>query len=219
MKVLKFLLAIPVLGTIVGIANSYVYHGDDRASHQFAGLGKWIKSLGIPIGISVLLSSVTLWPAIIYYIETRRFCLINVTEFATKPGSVIVSVLPNLVGFGIGVYALVFSLKGIILRDLAEMISLRKARGSQDYGAVLMINADFAYPLLVLVITIAIGVLQQGNSSEPFVVVAWVCFWYSMVISVEIIGVLFGLGDQTLLEQLAGSAASDARSSTGDQDT
>ncbi|KKL38004.1 hypothetical protein WR30_07745 [Burkholderia contaminans FFH2055] len=66
-----------------------------------------------------------------------------------------------------------------------------------------MFNADLAYPLLAMVVTLIVGVLQQAYPTvQSIQLAAWFFFWYSMVTLIEIIAVLFGLGEHEILEKI-----------------
>ncbi len=192
---------IPVIGTICYIANSYFFAGDARASKHFATPGMWIKALWIPVLISIFLTGMVLWPMIENYQKAGVLSNVGLTEFARKPAALIFSVVPSLLGFGIGVYALIFALAEPIVRQLHKSIETKKKAGTMKHGSVLLLNSDFAYPLIVLVGCITLAVFQSGNPSVSLLILTWLAFWYSMIVVIEVIGVLFGMGDNSLLEK------------------
>lgn len=210
MSIYKFILSVPILGTIVYIANSYVYGGDAAAVSKFAGPWLWIKALFFPLLIACALSAIVLWPLTVELYEHHRLSSCELTAFAKAPGDLIASLIPNLLGFGIGVYALIFALAGPIVRDLSDSIDKLKKANLKKHGSALVINSDLAYPLTVLVISLVIGVFQKGNDSVELIVFSWIVFWYAIVVTFEVIGVLFGLGDHALLEKLDSSGSEDA---------
>jgi hypothetical protein len=201
-KIYKFLQRIPIVGTLVSIANTYAFRGDRRSTGEFAGPWKWIKVLFLPLLFSIGLAVLTIAPALKHLFACGELRLSDLSDFSQKPGALAVSVIPNLLGFGIGVYALIFALASPIVRDINKAIEKSIAEGRRTHGSFLVINADLAYPLVVLVVTVAIATLQQTVISVALFSATWVLFWYSMLMILEVIGVLFGLGDQALLEKI-----------------
>ncbi|KVS58223.1 hypothetical protein WK41_37605 [Burkholderia cepacia] len=107
-----------------------------------------------------------------------------------------------MLGFGIGVYALIFGLSDVFVKKFRVFLEDKKRKGEIWHGSELMLNSDLAYPLVVLLIAIAIGVIQQANQrSGFFLVISWIAFWYSMIVMVEMIGVIFRLAENSLLDK------------------
>jgi hypothetical protein len=198
----RILLKIPVLGTLIYIANCYAFAGDVNAIRKLAGLRAWIRVLFKPILVALILTAGICWPLIWKLFSERHFCFEALSPFAKTPGDMIVSIVPSLLGFGIGVYALVFALAPTFVRDFQRVIDRAKELKPKRFGSALRINSDLAYPLTVLVLTLGVGVYQKGYPTGWLTLVAWVAFWYSIVVMVEMIGVLFGLGDTSLLDKL-----------------
>jgi len=70
-------------------------------------------------------------------------------------------------------------------------------------GSVLMLNASLAFPLLVIAVSFLPAVFQQMYpSNQLLIVLTWVDFWYGIVVLIELIGVLFALGEQDALDKL-----------------
>lgn len=202
MSIYKLVLKIPIIGTIIYIANCYVYSGDVRSVKEFANPYLWMKKLIFPFLLAAILTAVTLWPLSITLWETRQISAAGLSRFALSPGDTILTVIPSLLGFGIGVYALIFALANPIIQELQNSINSLKDLKKRNHGSALVINSDLAFPLTILTISIVVGVLQQGNDSIELAVATWWIFWYAITTTFEIIGVLFGLGDQTLLEKI-----------------
>lgn len=215
MSIYEQLLRIPLIGTAVYIANCYVFGGDREAVSRFAPLSLWLKALFVPVGLSVVLTGIVLWPLVEKLASTHKLTIAGLSKFAQAPGDLVVSVVPNLLGFGIGVYALIFALAGPIVRDLEDSIDELKRAKLKKQGSVLAINSDLAYPLMVLVVVLALGVFQKGNDSIELLIATWVAFWYALVVLLEVIGVLFGLGDHSLLEKLEATRKTGPASSGG----
>ncbi|WP_186148009.1 hypothetical protein [Burkholderia gladioli] len=214
MSLYRLLVRIPLVGTILYIANCYVFGGDREAVYRFAPLQSWFKVLLAPFVISLILTSAILWPMIKGFALNHELTTRNLSAFAKTPGDLIVSVVPSLLGFGIGVYALIFALAGPIVRDLQNKIEELRDAGHKTQGSALVINSDLAYPLTVLVVVLSLGVFQKNFESKELIIVSWTAFWYALVVTFEVIGVLFGLGDHSLLEKLQATHTEDALSNT-----
>jgi hypothetical protein len=203
MKPFLLLRSIPILGPLLRIANSYAFHGDNRADTQFAGVWRWLKAMGPELLVAVLLTAVILWPLPELSLKAGRLVTQPLTDFQSKPGALIASVIPSFLGFGIGVYALVFALSGQFVRAAHLAVETQKASGKRKVGSVLMLNADLAFPLVILLLSLALGFLQQAfPSSFALTVAAWVFAWYSLLAMLSIIVVIFGLAEHSLLDKI-----------------
>jgi len=159
MRVFKLLLEVPLIGTCVYIANCYVFGGDREASIRFAPFTAWCRALAFPLVFAAVLAGVVLWPLVKRLVFLHQLTTDGLTTFAKAPGELIVSVVPSLLGFGIGVYALIFGLASPIVRELEKSIAVLKEAKVRSQGSVLVINADLAYPLMVLLVVLSLGVL------------------------------------------------------------
>ncbi|MER0215699.1 MAG: hypothetical protein DU481_05775 [Nitrosomonas sp.] len=190
-------LKIPVLGEILRIANAYTYDGDLASDIEFAPLGLWIKKHYKNFLIVIVLTVIS--ASHIWLCDPS----IDNCKAIPIPGNLIVSIFPSVLGFGIGVYALIFGLSNILVKKLQESLDDRKETDKAKIGSVLMLNVDMAYPLLVITLTLGIGVLQQiFINSQVLELAAWFALWYSMIMVIEILAVLFGLGEHELLNKL-----------------
>lgn len=204
MTIYKSMRSIPVIGTLLSIVNAYAFRGDYEASQRFAGFRAYICAFLPSAALALLLALLMTWGAFAAVPSGGSVSVGGLNEFSLRPGGLIVSVLPSLLGFGIGVYALTFALSAGLVRQVDEALVKAIQTGRRRHGSALVINADLSFPLIVLVIVIAIGVAQQAYPNHVwFICFAWFCFWYAMVATIEIIGVLFELGDHVLLEKRA----------------
>lgn len=127
----------------------------------------------------------------------------KLTGYMCNAGAVAVSIFPSIMGFGIGVYALVFAIPEQLVRKMDQVLAMAIKSGRRKHGSVFVLNADLGFPLTVMVTALAVGVLQQAAPSVLWVLVlSWFLFWFALVSVVEIIGVLFQLGDHAVLERL-----------------
>lgn len=206
-EVYRLLLQAPVLGTMLYIVNSYVFAGDQRASSQFAPLQRWVRSLMAPVGLAALLGFGFSWPAFFDHFEYRSV-FASKADYGVSPGELIHAVMPSLLGFGIGVYALLFALGAAFVAEIQGLIDEQLANGKRNHGSVMLLSADMAYPLTVLIVVIGIGAAQRAAPEIAiFFWVTWTAFWYGLIVSIELIGVLFGLGNKVILDRLEAARA------------
>lgn len=210
---------IPILKTIAKIVNSYVFEGDISAMNRFAPPRLWLKHIIWPMSIAAIITFLLVG----HYISFPSFYLQIGANFENingmfqaitpsiseiekpldTPGSLITTIFPNLLGFGIGVYALIFALAPKSLQFLQTHIAEKITRRERKQGSALILNSSMAYPLIVITVIISIGTIQQLlPTSRGLIVVSWLSFWYGIVVLIELIGVLFGLGEQHTIDKL-----------------
>lgn len=202
MGLYRALKKVPIISTVLGILNAYAYRGDYSAGQEFAGIYAFVKILWRPFLISLLCTLGILSPWVHTYWSSgvTDFSLCLLGDFASKPGALSVGVIPSLLGFGIGVYALTFAIPEALVQMMDKRMAEGVEAGDRKYGSVLVLNADLGYPLVVLTISLAIGVFQQAYPTNAvFLFVCWFAFWYSVISMIEIIGVLFQLADLAIL--------------------
>lgn len=197
----SLIIKIPVLGDILRIANAYVYDGDLASDIQLAPLRFWIrkhyKNFIIVVGLTII-STPNIW-----FCESMLQHLAINTKEPVLPGGLIITIFPSVLGFGIGVYALIFGLSDFLVKKLQGYLDAEKESGKSESGSILMLNVDMAYPLLIITLSLGIGVLQQIFVYSIFLqLVAWFALWYSILMIIEILTVLFGLGEHELLNKL-----------------
>jgi len=198
----RFFRNVPILGTVIGILNAYAYRGDFKASKEFAGISAYISALWRAVLVALVLTSVTIYPWVQAMVCGEVPFSVKLNSFSSAPGVATVSIFPSVLGFGIGVYALVFAIPERLIRDLSDVLTKAIESGKRKRGSVLVLNVDLGYPLVVMAIALAVGVLQQALPNVPWlVIVCWFTFWYAVVSIIEIIGVLFQLGDHAVLEK------------------
>jgi hypothetical protein len=198
-KMFNFFKRIPILGTIVYITNSYIYNGDINSNKKFAPIKLWFKKLTLKFLLCCFLTMLVFKDFIynIYINHTLNYSLLLPSSL--NPGDKITATFPSLIGFGIGVYALLFALDKSVVGEVQKAIS----NSTKTSGSVLMLSSDLAYPLIILIITLSIGILQTVFSkSLCLCAISWFMLWYSFVVIIEMIGVLFGLTNNSLLDKL-----------------
>lgn len=191
---------IPLLGDILRIFNAYAYRGDARADERFASIWLWVTAFWLQTTLSIV-ATLLCMPEL-----TREYLpLVPRLTYSVpiSPGTTATSVLPNLLGFGIGIYALIFGLHKMLLRDLQASYKRGPTGDIQRPGSALILNAEMAVPLVVLTMTIAIGLAQQvAPSIVGLQFASWFSLWLSLVFTLELIVTLFGLGENAILKTL-----------------
>lgn len=205
MRPLIWLRRVPVLGTLVFLANSYVYGGDTRADCELAPIKLWYGAFFWNVVASVVLVMLTLpdlsmsvWE---YFVKGTPI-IQKLSGSGASPGTTIISIFPSTLGLGIGIYALLFALDTSFIRQMHRKLEQAKKDGKRKHGSVLILNSDIAFPLSVLVVVLAGGALSQAYPGILWVqVVSWIGFWYAVVLVLEIIALLFSLIDNSILEK------------------
>jgi hypothetical protein len=211
MKLFSLLRRIPVAGTLVWLANCYAYSGDPRAGAKFAPMWLWIKAFVWNFCVAGLLTlgtlpdfTISLWE----HIGKGAPVLERLSGFGATPGATIISVFPNLLGLGIGIYALLFALDTSFVREMHRKLEGAKQAGTRTHGSVLVLNSDIAFPLSMMVLIVAVGVISQVFPNVLWVqLLSWFGFWYGLLLVLEIIALLFLLVDNSLLEKASNAAA------------
>lgn len=202
MKLFKFLCSLPAIGPALRIANAYAFQGDYRSDKEFAGSLHWLKAFGPELVASMLLATATMLPYILSSWEAKSFAHCPDLLFHCKPGVLAVSIVPSTLGFGIGIYALIFGLSNIFVRAFQNKIDEQKFDGHRAAGSALMLNSDLALPLLALLFALVVGVIQQSfPSSIALIAMTWVVIWFSLISLLGLISVIFRLADHSLLDK------------------
>lgn len=201
MSIYRLLVSLPAIGTMLSITNSYAFDGDERSRENFAGAIRYIRAFAFNLILAVALTAISIWPSIEHYIKCKKLTITVLTDFALKPGELVISTLPSLLGFGIGLYALMFAISPKFVSFLESSIVELKKSGKKKYGSSLAINASFAYPLMIQLITLATASFQRIYSAPEVLIATWILFWYSIIVILGMIGVIFELGNHTLIEK------------------
>jgi hypothetical protein len=202
MRLFKLLRSLPAIGPAIRIANSYAFQGDYRSDKEFAGFRRWLKAFGPEFLVSLSLTTATMWPYIESSWAIRSFASCPDQLFYCTPGALAVSVVPSTLGFGIGIYALIFTLTNSFVKDIQKHIDVQKEQGKRSAGSELVLNADLALPLLALLLALVLGILQQAfPASIALIAIAWLFTWFSMISLLGLISVIFGLAEHSLLDK------------------
>lgn len=201
MSFFRLLCSLPGIGPIVRISNAYAFQGDYQSDKKFASLRLWLRAFGPEFLVSLVLTLATMWT----YLRASWVAggmVACAEEFYCKPGALAVALIPSTLGFGIGVYALIFALSTVFVKDIHEKIVTQKSTGSRLTGSELMLNSDLALPLLALVIALMVGIIQQAAPNSIYLIGAtWLALWFLILSLLGLISVIFGLAEHSLLDK------------------
>lgn len=193
----NLLLDLPFVGPVIAIVNNYVAGGAFSADDRLAPLRSWIKFIMLNFGVPAALTGLIVlkhcnWTWVVSTCDVSKLF---------SPGALTTSVLPSVLGFGIGVYALVFILSPKFVQ-LYHSEAQKENRTSEGM-TVLAVNSDMAFPLVVIVVTLMLGVLQTAFAdSLTLKIVNWHFLMWSLFETLALIGVIYRLGEQSLIEKI-----------------
>jgi hypothetical protein len=193
----RYVKKVPVLGATLSILNTYVYRGDAASDLQLAPFRLWLSAFYANFLVASALTLIS------DNCLSSYLGIANLRPASVNIGDLITSIFPNLVGFGIGVYALVFALSDVLVKNLHEQAASPDKHGRPKTGSVLAINAELAFPLLVLILVTFIGVFAKLYPNNPqLTIIAWWLFWFAALMLIEVVVSLFGLGEVSILNSL-----------------
>lgn len=168
---LKNIKKIPIIGSVFIILNSYAYQGDIKASYEVAPIRSWLHRY-----ISIIIASFT-----ISYL-TISTC--NNLELNFSPSSIITGIFPSILGFGIGVFALSFS----IPQNLVNLIEEQKKIKKIEYGSRILV-IDMAYPLIsyALILLSAVILLPFEVNYPKLKYASAFLLYYGILLTIELI--------------------------------
>ena len=176
----KLALRLPFSKSFFLIVNCYVWMGDPQAFIKFAPMGLYLKRVVSKIIVVAIASY-----ALIKY--GQLFYIVKPSPLNTLDVSL--QLFPNVLGFGIGAYALLFSFPERFFSSL-ETASRDK---SQRIGAQ-GLNAIMAFPLMMIAVIILLAAIIKILKIDENSADIWGIFLvvYGMLLTMELIGVLFG---------------------------
>ncbi|NGN97868.1 hypothetical protein G5S52_09430 [Grimontia sp. S25] len=171
----RTLTSTPVLGAVFAIANAYAQRGAPQAQIHIASLSQW-------------------WSRIF----KKAFCVlvfVLMLDFITDesiatstwiPADTILGAFPSILGFGIGVYALMFIMPSDFLTFLRE----KKSEGSPIGPEI--VPVDMGYPLITYVLVMLIASICKVFPDTIWLKIAsyWALF-YGLAMTIELVSFLF----------------------------
>lgn len=182
-----------IFSTLIEISNDFVSEGDARYFKEMAPFWFWVDAFKKTLGLSLIFT-------ILIYLAASDFFVKSAIE--VQPSELAMSILPNLLGFVTGVYALIFGISGKFLREIQTHNNAKAANSQIVNPSILGLNSSFAFPLLIMVVTIFIASFQKIIQSSDFLkYLTWILFFFSLTLTYQLIRSLFRLGRSVLLDK------------------
>ncbi len=186
------LLKLPGLGSFIEISSDYASEGSEYFFEKIAPAKYWLSTLGWPIFVSILLAAIPI----------PCGCMPYSFEIEANPHDIALSLIPSLLGFGIGAYALVFGLSGDLLKKIQEGHQRKELATKAPAGSVLSINSAFAFPLVTMAITTIVASVQK---ILPDVLILSIFTWFltflCLTLTYQLIVALYRLGRVIILDK------------------
>ncbi|MCP5142786.1 MAG: hypothetical protein H6980_10590 [Gammaproteobacteria bacterium] len=162
---------LPFAKELVLVANAYAWKGNRKFVSEFAAWSDWhrriIRKTIPPLIMSLLIG---------FFGKTTQ---------DTRISTLVLEIFPSLLGFGIGVFALLFIFPPRFHKDMESL-------GKKSGFSIQIFPADMAYPLVILTISILIAFISNlFNAGITTQVIEGFLFIYGLLMTLELIGVLF----------------------------
>lgn len=186
------LLKLPGVGSFIEISSDYASEGATDFFGKIAPLRFWLRTLAWPILLAALLAAVP-YPC---------GCMPYAFEITVAPHDIALSLIPSLLGFGIGAYALVFGLNGELLKKIQDGHNKKERASKAPAGSVLSINSAFAFPLATMALTTIVASLQKILPGiEVLSSITWFMTFLCLTLTYQLIVSLYRLGRVIILEK------------------
>ncbi|AFJ47182.1 hypothetical protein EBL_c20910 [Shimwellia blattae DSM 4481 = NBRC 105725] len=172
-KLYRVLRKIPVLGSVFRIVNAYVYSGRLVYNTQVAPLNLWWSKV-----------LKKMFYMLVFTIFVLQGDLFHMASLKWEPADTILSIFPSVLGFGIGVYGLMF------VMPTSFMAFLIKNQAKLKFGPEI-IHVDMGYPLVVYASVMLVAIFDKILSTP---LMKFMCVWalfYGVAIVFELISFLF----------------------------
>lgn len=188
----SFLHKLPGLGSFLEISSDYASEGSADFFEKIAPARYWLSTLGWPVFVSILLAAIP-YPC---------SCMPYSVKIDAKPHEIALSLIPSLLGFGIGAYALVFGLSGDLLKKIQEGHNKMEITKNAPAGSVLSINSAFAFPLATMSIATIVASVQKILPDVLFLSsLTWFLTFLCLTLTYQLIVALYRLGRVIILEK------------------
>lgn len=163
----------PLVGPIFRIVNAYAYKGDVACNNEIAPFTAWWSRV---------------FKKAMYVLLFIELIIIfngnNVSKIKWEPADAIISVFPSVLGFGMGVFALLFimpeSFLGFLIRN----------RKSLSIGPEI-VPVDIGYPLVVFTFSLAWAAFNKIFANDFTFCISMFVFFYGLAMAFELISFLF----------------------------
>ncbi|WP_285466951.1 hypothetical protein [Vibrio sp. D420a] len=171
----RLLSDIPVFGSVFAICNAYAHKGDQLGTVEIASFGQWWKR--------ILRKA---WYTLVFVSGLVLIAPEKICKSPWVPADTILGAFPSILGFGIGVYALMF----IMPSDFLTFLKERKERGAKIGPEI--VPVDMGYPLMTYVLVMFIAAVNKFYPESYYFKFAslWALF-YGLAITVELVSFLF----------------------------
>ncbi|MCC8367989.1 hypothetical protein J8V57_17250 [Xenorhabdus sp. PB61.4] len=174
-RMYKIIRKLPVIGAVFRITNAYVYEGSDEGNESFAPLCMWWSK------VFKKMVYVFFFVLALYLINYKY-----VPSWSWEPSDTILSVFPSILGFGIGVFALMFVMPNSFLRFLHE----GKKNKQIQFGPEI-VPVDMGYPLVVFVLVMTWAAINKIFPCQFFKFISIWALFYGLAMTLELISFLF----------------------------
>ncbi|MGR6834822.1 hypothetical protein [Aliivibrio wodanis] len=171
----KIINNIPIISVIFRILNAYVYKGNLIHLSETAPLRLWFDRIGKGVLFSVILGG------LVYFLHDKD---------NYNPEDIILAIFPSILGFGIGVFALLFALPTEFLDKLRQ--SVKNSEGKSKIPGPEMLSSDMAFPLLIYSLIMLLSALLKALPASDCVnLIATTLLMYGFVVTFELLNSIF----------------------------
>ncbi|HEI8461865.1 hypothetical protein [Morganella morganii] len=168
--------SIPIVGSIFRIANAYAFKGEPQCNKIIAPWVCWwdriLKKLLVVFIFTVVMSF---------------FEVSSKSVMPWNPADTILGIFPSILGFGIGVYALMF----IMPSDFMSYLRRRNEAGKSKISHRI-IPVDMGYPLSVFIVVLCVAsICKLFNLNGITYFISLLSLFYGLSMLIELMSFLF----------------------------
>lgn len=168
--------SIPIVGSIFRIANAYAFKGEPQCNKVIAPWKCWWSRILKKFFI------VLIFTIVMFFLEGS-----SSSEAPWNPADTVLSIFPSILGFGIGVYALMF----IMPSDFMHYLKRRHESGKSQISEHI-IPVDMGYPLSVFIVVLCVAsICKIFNQNGVTYFASLLSLFYGLSISIELMSFLF----------------------------
>jgi hypothetical protein len=188
-----WLTRLPGVGSFLEIASDYASEGSADFFEKVAPIKYWLRTLGWPFVVAALLALIP-YPC---------GCMPYSFTIDAKPYDVALALIPSLLGFGIGAYALVFGLSGDLLKKIQAANNAKQALTNKPTASVLSINSAFAFPLALMTLTtVTASVQKMLPEIQLLATFTWFLTFLCLLLTYQLVVALYRLGRVIILDRV-----------------
>lgn len=175
-RIYKRIRSAPIVGSIFRIANAYAFKGEPQCNKVIAPWKCWwdriLKKFIVVLAFTIVM----------FFLEGS-----SLTEAPWNPADTVLSIFPSILGFGIGVYALMF----IMPSDFMHHLKRRHESGKSQISHRI-IPVDMGYPLSVFIVVLCIAsICKLFNQNGVTYFASLLSLFYGLSMSIELMSFLF----------------------------